>query len=238
MTSGYRLTISYDLVNASSGLAPPHLPDMHSAVSAVESIFCKWKKGGYERPGFSGTIAYLLDHKYSGDSLVFAALKGKDATLISNIRGVAERHGVCLHLGLLECQVSGYGKVSGRAKMSRYAKRSRYARPSDAYGFDDDFDYDFDDNSDDDWGAPPGMAAGYETKYRIEGLYDFEGDLAKGRNSITLNPEFNMIPQGPGFMSEEPDDKDVGCYVGNVSSCSYLRGASGLTIIQELTYCM
>jgi hypothetical protein len=217
---------------------------MHSAVSAVESIFCKWKKGGYERPGFSGTIAYLLDHKYSGDSLVFAALKGKDATLISNIQGVAERHGVCLHLGLLECQVSGYGKVSGRAKasgyanMSRYAKRSRYARLSDGYGFDDDFDYEFDDNSDDDWGAPPGMAAGYETKYRIEGLYDSEGDLAKGRNSITLNPEFNMIPQDPGFTSEEPDDKDIGCYVGNVSSCSYPRGTSGLTIIQELTYCM
>jgi hypothetical protein len=63
VTSGYRLAISYNLVNASSGLAPPHLPDMHSAVSAVGSIFHEWKKEGYAGPGSPGTITCLLDHE-------------------------------------------------------------------------------------------------------------------------------------------------------------------------------
>jgi len=113
VTSGYRLAISYNLVNSLPGLPPPHLPDMHSAVSAIERIFHKWKRGGYNEPDFSGTIAYLLDHQYSDAGLEFAALKGKDATLVSNIQGVAEKHGVCLHLGLLECEVSGDADVYG-----------------------------------------------------------------------------------------------------------------------------
>jgi hypothetical protein len=184
---------------------------MHSAVSAVESIFCKWKQGGYEKPELeepesSGAIAYLLDHKYSGGSLVFAALKGKDATLISNIRGVAEKHGVCLHLGLLECQVSG-----------------------DTDGSDMD-PYDND-------GPPPKMESVWDTEYRIDGFYDFEGDLAEGRNSVTLNAEFDMIPKDPGFMEEEPDPTHFECYVANVSSRPYPHGAPGLTIVQELKYC-
>src|ERR1700679_2020361 len=50
VTSGYRLAISYNLVNTSPGLPPPHLPDLHLAVSAVERIFHKWKNGAYDEP--------------------------------------------------------------------------------------------------------------------------------------------------------------------------------------------
>ncbi|KAF9648913.1 hypothetical protein BDM02DRAFT_3128680 [Thelephora ganbajun] len=182
VTSGYRLAISYNLVNTSPGLPPPHLPDMHSAVSAVEKIFHKWKKGGYDEPDFSGTIAYLLDHQYSDAGLEFAALKGKDAILVSNIQGVAEKEGICLRLGLLECEVSG---------------------DADVYG------------SDDGWGPPPRMEVVHETEYRIEGLYDLEGDLAEGEDPITLNPEFDMIPQDPGFQDEDPDDEEFEGYTGN-----------------------
>jgi hypothetical protein len=49
VTSGYRLAISYNLVNTSPGIPPPHLPDMSSAVKAVEAIFRKWRKGGYNK---------------------------------------------------------------------------------------------------------------------------------------------------------------------------------------------
>ena len=196
VTSGYRLAVAYNLVNTSPGLPPPHLPNLNSAVSAVERIFRKWSKGGYDQQDFSGNIAYLLDHEYSGASLEFTTVKGKDATLISNIRGVAEKHGVCLHLGLLECEMSG---------------------DADVYG------------SDDEWGPPPKMEVVHETEYRIEGLYDLEGDLAEGADAITLDPELDMIPKDPGFEGQEPDDEEFEGYTGNVGSRPYPRAASGLT---------
>ena len=106
VTSGYRLAISYNLVNASPGLPPPHLPDMHSAVSVVEKIFRKWKKGGYVGSDLPKAIVYILDHEERGAHIESAVLKGKD--LVSHIKGAAERHGVSLYLGLLECGITGY----------------------------------------------------------------------------------------------------------------------------------
>jgi len=181
VTSGYRLAISYNLVT-SPGLPPPHLPDTNSAVSAVERIFRRWRKGGYDD---SGTIAYLLDHEYSEASLEFAALKGKDAALVSNIRRAAENQGISLCLGLLECEMYG---------------------DADAYGSDG-------------YGRSPQMELVHEKEYRIQGLYDLDGDLAKGRNPISLDPEFDMIPRDPGFEDQDPDDKEFEGYTGNVSSC-------------------
>lgn len=85
LTSGYRLAIAYNLVNTLPGL-----PDLHSAVLAVERIFCRWKKRIYDKPKFPETISCLLDRQHSDVSLDSAALKGNKATLISNTRGVAE----------------------------------------------------------------------------------------------------------------------------------------------------
>ena len=184
ITSGYRLAISYNLVNSSPGLPPPHLPDTDSAVSTVERIFRKWRKGGYDRD--SGTITYLLDHEYSEASLEFAALKGKDAALVSNIRRAAENQGISLCLGLLECEMDG---------------------DADVYG------------SDDGYGRSPQMELVHEKEYWIKGLYDLDGDLAKGMNPISLDPEYDMIPRDPGFEDQNPDDKEFGGYTGNVSFC-------------------
>ena len=179
VTSGYRLAVSYNLVNTMPGIPPPQLPDMDPAVSAVERIFRKWRKGGYDNPDFSGTIAYLLDHQYSKAGLEFAALKGRDATLISNIQEVAKKQGICLRLGLLEYQVDG-----------------------DA-GYDPG------------WNRSPGMETVHERAYRIQGLYDLEGDMM----DTGLDPKFDMIPQDPGFDGKKPDDQEFEGYTGNVSSC-------------------
>ena len=192
ITSGYRLAISYNLVNYSPGLPPPHLPDTNSAVSAVERIFCKWSKGGYDDGDFSGTIVYLLDHEYSEASLEFAALKGKDAALISNIRRAAENQGISLCLGLLECEMDG---------------------DADVYGSDEGYDG---------YGRPHKMELIHEKEYRIKGLYDLDGDLAKGRNPISLDPDHDMIPRDPGFEDQDPDDRKFQGYTGNVSPPSQI----------------
>ena len=200
VTSGYRLAISYNLVNASPGLPPPHLPDMHLAVSAVEKIFRKWRKGGYDNHNgdFSGTIAYLLDHEYSKAGLEFAALKGKDAALVSNIRGVAEKQGISLSLGLLELEVSGDAGFD----TGPYRCGNR-------------------------WDSIPGMEVVHDREYRIGGLFDLDGDLAEGNHPISLNPEFDMIPQDPELEDGDPDDKEFEGYTGNVSPPLYLRRSLG-----------
>jgi len=197
VTSGYRLAISYNLVNTFPGLPPPQLPDMHSAVSVVEKVFHKWYKGGYDGSG-SDSIVYLLDHEYSGASLEFTALKGKDAALISNIKGVAEKRGISLHIGHLECEMYG---------------------DADVYG------------PEDEWGPPPKMEEVHEMEYTIDGLYDLEGDLAKGGHSIEITPESDMIPQDPGFEEQDPDDKEFEGWTGNVSSPPPPRAAADLRIV-------
>jgi len=180
VTSGYRLALSYNLVNTSRGLPAPHLPDMHSAVSDVQRVFHMWAKGDYDRKHSSGTIAYLLDHQYSDTGLEFTALKGKDAALVSNIRRAAEKEGVSLRLGNLVYEVSG------------------------DVGCDDPFGR----------GAPE-MNEVNDTEYRIEGLYDLEGDLAKLKRPIRLSEELDLIPKNP-FKGEEPDDEEFEGYTGNV----------------------
>ena len=181
VTSGYRLAISYNLVNTSRGLPAPHLPDMHSAVSGVQRIFHMWANGDYDRKHSSGTIAYILDHQYSDVGLEFAALKGKDAALISNIQRVAEKEGVSLRLGNLVYEVSG------------------------------------DAGSDNGYGCrAPKMRLVDDTEYRIEGLYDLEGDLAKLKRPIRLSEELDLIPKDP-FKGEKPDEEDFEGYTGNVS---------------------
>ena len=209
VTSGYRLAIAYNLVNASPGLPPPHLLDMHSAVTAVQKIFHKWKNGGYRGRGLSKTIAYLLDHQYSDASLESTALKGRDATLVSNLRGVAEREGICLRLGLLQCEVMGEADPCGE-----------YEDPYDEYEDSDD---------EDERGRAPKMEMVHETEYSIQGLYDLEGDLVK--ESISLDPESNMIPKDPGFEDEDPDDEEFEGYTGNVRHRPFASGVLDLTIV-------
>jgi hypothetical protein len=187
VTSGYRLVISYNLLNASSGLPPPHLPNIHSTVSATQNLFRKWKTGAYNKP--PETIAYLLNHEYSNVSLEFAALKGKDAALVSNIRPVADTQGISLRLGLLEC------KMYGEAENDDYYG-SRY-RCID--------------------GPTPTMEVVHNTTYSIKGLYDLEGDLMEGVR-ITLRPKSDMIPQNPSFKGQSPDEKEFEGYTGNVSN--------------------
>ena len=133
VTSGYRLAISYNLVNPSRGLPAPHLPDMHTAVSGVQRVFRMWAKGEYDTTDSSGTIAYLLDHQYSDAGLEFTALKGKDAALISNIKRVAEKEGICLRLGSwftrsMEMRVVIIRMVAGSHEWRRSTARDTVSR--------------------------------------------------------------------------------------------------------------
>lgn len=65
-------------------------------------------------------------------------------------------------------------------------------------------------------GRAPRMEMVEETEYRIEGLYDLEGDLAKLKRPIRLREDLDLIPKDP-FEVEKPDDEDFEGFTGNVS---------------------
>ena len=68
----------------------------------------------------SPELSHILDYRYRDNDLKSAILKGKDATLVSNIKGAAEKQGVSLCLGVLECEISGDSELydSGETEYS------------------------------------------------------------------------------------------------------------------------
>lgn len=194
ITSGYRLALSYNLIHTSPGIPRPTLPDMHSAIAQLRHILHKWSKGAYDgSDGDTDIIAYLLEHKYSHVNLKMGALKGEDAHLVANLRGVAEEEGFMVCLANLEYNISGVADDDGYG----YYKRGRCA---------------YDDSEDDE--EVPSMMEETDTNLQVKNLVDLDGLSMMGGN-LNLSQE-DLIPQNP-FEDVEPDDKEYEGYMGNVS---------------------
>ena len=204
ITSGYRLALSYNLIHTSPGIPRPTLPDMHSTVSHLRHILHKWSKGAYDGSNEeTDIIAYLLEHEYSHVNLKMGALKGKDAHLVANLRGVAEEEGFMVCLANLEYNISGVADDDGRGYYGGYGgrKRNRW--------YDDDDDGD----DDDDDGEAPSMIEETDTSMEVKNLVDLDG-LSMMGGDLSLSQE-NLIPENP-FEGVEPDDKEYEGYMGNV----------------------
>lgn len=202
ITSGYRLALSYNLIHTSPGIPCPTLPDMHSAVSRLRHVFRKWSKGAYDdSDGETDILAYLLEHEYSQINLKMGALKGEDAHLVANLRGVAEDEGIMVCLANLEYHISGVPDDNGRGYYGGYGgrKRNRW------YG-----GYSEDEND----GETPDMIEEIDRSLQVKNLVDLRGFSMMG-GDLGLSQE-NLIPQDP-FEDVEPDDKDYEGYMGNVS---------------------
>ena len=65
----------------------------------------------------------------------------------------------------------------------------------------------------------PKMEMIEDMEYRIKGLYDLEGDLAKLKHPIRLREDLDLIPKNL-FKGENLDDEDFEGYTGNVSFAS------------------
>ena len=85
----------------------------------------------------------------------------------------------------------------------------------------------------------PRMEMVDDTEYRIEGLYDSEGDLFKLQRPIRLSEELDLIPENP-FEGEKPDDEDFEGFYGDVGFPPFPRDVEDLTILKEgapMTHC-
>jgi hypothetical protein len=100
--SGYRLALSYNLIHAIAPSLRPALSTTSPHAKELRRVLTNWKKK--QTPQL---IVYLFDHQYSSSNLLSAALKGKDAHVIRNLRAVAEPLGFRIYVANIQLHQIG-----------------------------------------------------------------------------------------------------------------------------------
>jgi hypothetical protein len=187
---------------------------MHSAITTLRHILHKWSKGAYDSSdGETDIIAYLLEHQYSQVNLKMGTLKGEDAHLVANVRGVAEEEGFMMCLANLEYNISGVADEDGLGYYGGYGGRKIHRW--------------YHGDSDENDGETPDMIEELDRSLQVKNLVDLDGLSMMGGN-LRLTQE-DLIPQNP-FEDVEPDDKDYEGYMGNVrASVSLIYSMGSLT---------
>ena len=186
ITSGYRLALSYNLINTSPGISPPRLPSGDSCLQHLHEIFSKWSNGGYQPLEGSQAIAYAFTHEYSRASLRETIFKGKDQHLASVFKHVGDEEGVLVLMGWLNARVEG---STGDHGWQVY----------DAYGEDESPEYGHDRGT----YYTPVMSHVYETKVWVEDLRDIQG---KGVEISEIKLDNDNILPYKAFRGVEPDE--------------------------------
>ncbi|KAF8188772.1 hypothetical protein K438DRAFT_964594 [Mycena galopus ATCC 62051] len=103
ITSGYRLALTYDIVQPDGrARAIPSFPDMQSAASALEQAMKKWRQGDSGEPE---PAACFLQRQYDTAHFDAESLEGSDEILVSHLIRLAEELDFQLYLVKLEfCQ--------------------------------------------------------------------------------------------------------------------------------------
>ena len=107
ITSGYRLALSYHLINTSSGISPPHLPSSASSLQHLRQVLSRWSNNEYPPLKLNQAVAYLFSHKYSPTSLRELILKGNDQHVASILKHVCDAEGAVALVGWLNLHVEG-----------------------------------------------------------------------------------------------------------------------------------
>jgi len=198
VTSGYRLALSYNLIQTKGGI-PPSLPDMSASASALRQVLGRWHKGLYDEGADTELLAYVFDHSYSADDLAsgLIALKGKDAVRALHLKVQADKVGYRLCFGSLDFH------VAGETDDQRHGyKRGRYYNSSS--------DVEFDDN------RPVRIVNEQARDYTVYELVD-----CNGKNLLPENVHFEItqdqLSPEDAFEGEAPDEEDIESYTGNVS---------------------
>ena len=108
ITSGYRLALSYCLINGSPGVDAPHLPNGDSGLRHLREILHKWSHDEYPSSKVNGVVAYALTHPYDGDaSLHDVIIKGQGQYIASILKQAGDLEGVLVLMGRLDVYVTG-----------------------------------------------------------------------------------------------------------------------------------
>ena len=193
ITSGYRLALSYHLINTSPGTSPPYLPSDDSCLQHLREIFSRWLDGkDYPRFGVNEAVAYVFTHKYTSVSLKEAALKGFDQRVASFFEHL-DVEGILVLMGWINVHIEGVSSDHG------------------PYYFEGE-------GSAPEYGCDNGEAMSYvnETTVWVDDLRDMKG---KKIRITKIDVDDDKVLPYKVFRGVEPDESKVyGGSLGNVRS--------------------
>ena len=112
VTSGYRLTLVYNLLRRSDDQRGtdhlPQPPSYESEQARIAEVLRQWVESkGLPDDDSPEKLIYPLEHSYTPAELSFTALKGADAAVSAALAAAAQHAGCDLHLALIAIAESG-----------------------------------------------------------------------------------------------------------------------------------
>jgi len=197
ITSGYRLALSYHLIDTSPGINPPHLPVGDTSLENLRDIFYKWSHDEYPSVEAERVVAYNLTHEYSAASLREVIVKGQDQHIASILKQAGDSEGVVVLMGWLNARVDGSTSSEGWHIYHGKGDSPEYGQKTGSYDV-------------------PVMSDVYKTKMWMDGIQDMQGREV-GIPKIELD-EGSVLPLR-AFSGVYPDEsKIIDAYWGNVGS--------------------
>jgi len=195
ITSGYRLALSYHLINSSPGINIPHLPSDDSSLQRLRETFHKWSHNEYPSLDANKVVAYGFTHTYSDASLREVIIKGQDQHIASILKQAGDSEGVLVLMGWLNAYVEG---STGNSGWQTYEGGEDFPEYGPSTGTRDS----------------PVMSHVHETKMWVDGIQDMQGRKV-GIAKIGLD-ERSILPFRP-FSGLGPDESNITEeYWGNV----------------------
>ena len=197
ITSGYRLALSYHLINTSPGIIPPHLPKHDSSLQHLRGIFSRWSNNEYPSSLRNQAVGYVFDHEYTSPSLRELIFKGSDGHIASILTHACGAEGVLVLMGWLSACIKGCTADHGWQVYEGHGE-------SPEYGGSDGTQYD------------PVMSRVYKAEFWVDDILDMQGREA-GVSRIRLQ-NHSILPHRV-FSGASPDKSELGKgFWGNVRS--------------------
>jgi len=205
ITAGYRLALSFNLIQPPSPRDPiPCLPDS-SAQDPLRHVFRKWNQSLFDEMPEDDFLVCILDHQYSiaERKTGLKCLKGHDTHLVRILQHVAEEEGFTLFLASLEQYQTGEAVGDD---FGEYSNRRR------GWGYDSEYD------EDDSMGECVAMGDVSETTNTLSDITDLQGGpvAGVGSSSITILDDEHCLVPADAFEDEDPDETEYEGYMGNV----------------------
>lgn len=204
ITSGYRLALSYHLIDTSPGITSPHLPSDHSSLQHLHEIFSRWLNNEYPPLKVNQAVGYVFIHQYSNSSLEDSIFKGKDQHVASILNQVGDMKGIIALMGWLNVHIDGKTADHGPQIYEAYSHLPGYCPETPEFGpYTGRWDY-------------PVMSYVFEKLFRVDRLRDMQGKMTR----ITkIELDYGNIIPCRAFSGVHPDDFKLGeGYYGNVRS--------------------
>lgn len=187
ITSGYRLALSYTLIDTSSGINAPQLPSSDSCLQHLREIFSKWSRDEYPSSKANEAVAYGFTHLYSNVSLRRGIIKGEDQHIASFLKQAGDSEGVLVLMGWLNICVEGSTGDHGWQTYEGYESSPEYG-PHIGTTYD------------------PVMSHVDEAKIWVDGIQDLKGREV-AISQIKLDRD-SILPYR-AFSGEMPDDSKL-----------------------------